>query len=108
MNVNDFTFQFAVRLPNGDLYLKPTARAMMASVFGGMAYDCPRELAVFDDRADAEEVLDEMRKVAREVGVDNLGATIVTRLCSPFVGEHEDGTEFVKAVTEWIEGHENR
>jgi hypothetical protein len=102
--MNDFTFQYALRLPNGSLYLKPTQRAMFASMFGPVG-DPPRELAVFDQRSDAEEVLDEMRKLAREVGVDNLGATIVTRLCSPFVGEHEDGTEFVKAVTEWIEGH---
>ena len=103
--MNDFTFQYAIRLPNGSLYLKPTQRAMFASMFGPVG-DPPRELAVFDERSDAEEVLDEMRKVANEVGVDNLGATIVTRICSPFVGEHEDGTEFVKAVTEWIEGQQ--
>ena len=103
--MNDFTFQYAIRLPNGSLYLKPTQRAMFASMFGPVG-DPPRELAVFDERSDAEEVLDEMRKLANEVGVDNLGATIVTRICSPFVGEHEDGTEFVKAVTEWIEGQQ--
>ena len=100
--MNDFTFQYSIRLPNGSLYLKPTQRAMFASMFGPVG-DPPRELAVFDERSDAEEVLDEMRKLAGEVGVDNLGAVIVTRICSPFVGEHEDGTEFVRAVTEWIE-----
>lgn len=103
--MNDFTFQYAIRLPNGSLYCTPKQNQhnAMAAIFG-TTQELERELAVFDERSDAEEILEEMRKVARAVGVDNLGATIVTRLCSPFVGEHEDGTEFVKAVTEWIEG----
>jgi hypothetical protein len=102
--MNGFTFQYALRLPNGDLYLKPTRPSMFTAMFYATPPEPERELAVFDTRADAEEVLEDMRKVAREVGVDNLGATIVTRLFSPFVGEHEDGTEFVQAVMEWIEG----
>src|SRR5271156_662264 len=103
--MNDFTFQFSIRLPNGSLYCipKPTAYNTMAYMFG-TTQEPERELAVFDERADAEEVLEQMRKVACQVGVDNLGATIVTRLCSPFVGEHEDATEFVDTVTAWIEG----
>jgi hypothetical protein len=100
--IHGYTLQFAIKLPNGALYLKPTQRAMFASMFGPVG-DPPRELAVFDERSDAEEVIDEMRKLANEVGVDNLGATIVTRLCSPFLADHDDVAGFVAHIAEWVE-----
>jgi hypothetical protein len=103
--MSDFTFQYAVRLPNGDLFTtpKPTAYSPVMQFFGA-TQEPMRELAVFDELSDAEEALEQMRRVAAQVGVDNLGATIVTRICSPFLADHDDAGGFVAHINEWIEG----
>jgi hypothetical protein len=101
--MSDFVLQFAIRLPNGALYCRPKASSYnaMAYMFGVTGHEPQRELAIFDDRADAEKLLDAMREQAAEVGVDNLGCCIVQRLCSPFTSE-DPGDEFAAAVIEWV------
>jgi hypothetical protein len=101
--MSDFVIQYAIRLPNGALYCRPKASAYntMAYMFGATAREPQRELAVFDDRADVEKLLNDMREMAAEVGVDNLGCCIVQRLCSPFTSD-DPGDEFAAAVIEWV------
>jgi hypothetical protein len=98
---NGFAFQYAIRLPNGSLFHKTRPQSMMMSVFAEPQPE--RELAVFDDRAEAEKLLDDMRMLGAQLGVDNLGAAIVQRLCSPFTEDYT-APQFVAAIAEWMEG----
>jgi hypothetical protein len=123
--MNGFTYRYAVRMPNGLLYMRPVE---VADEDGEDAtdYSTPSpmrdmqryyvvlgnglsrktktvlEPVIFDKREDAEKVLDKLREEAIRFGVDNWGATIVAQLCTPF-SPGDPGTEFIDQVLAWLE-----
>lgn len=97
--MTEFARQFAIRLPDDSLF------APFAPPVGPYSWmhspDAQRKPLVFDTEAEAQKILDEIKTAARNVGVVNLGAVIVSRVVGPW-GD-VDLTSFIAAV----EGHAN-
>lgn len=53
------------------------------------------------DLGPAEQKLDELRKRAALMGVDNYGAAVVERLCTPFTSG-DPSVEFATEIEQWI------
>ena len=99
--MNDFERQYAIRLPNGNLFNIPVPEPNPFSFFGRSQPEHQPRVMVFDTEEDALRVLAQLQREASKVGVPNLGATIVPRLVGPW-GDM-DLTGFIAAV----EGHAN-
>ncbi|MCG7596310.1 hypothetical protein [Mycobacterium sp. PSTR-4-N] len=95
--MSDFATQFAIRLPNGELY----TRCQHSHLFGTQ---CDREPVVFDTREQAENGITMLARSAQELGIDNWAdlACIESRLCSPF-SQTDPGEQFVDELTKWTE-----
>jgi len=96
----EFTTQWAIRLPSGELltYQPPCTHA--AHIFG--ACPPPRRVVVFDDKSEAEVHLDALSKQAAALGVTSWMGRIEQRTCSPF-SVTDPGAGFVDEVTKWAE-----
>lgn len=94
--VNSFTTRYAVRMPNGELYSRPTAY----SLFGVPDPTSSSRVVAFDTRESAETFIARMRREAADIGID-WQATIVQQLCTPFTSG--DPTEqFAGEVIDWL------
>ncbi|MFZ2178087.1 MAG: hypothetical protein WAW17_29490 [Rhodococcus sp. (in: high G+C Gram-positive bacteria)] len=93
--MTEFARQWAIRLPDGSLFTPIPPR-----IIPGIPAMEPR-VAIFETEADAENMLEDLRKHAQMVGVSNLGAVLVSRGVGPW-GD-VDLTGFLAAV----EGHAN-
>lgn len=86
---NEFTIQWAVRLPDGQMFLHPVSGAAVT----------------WSSREGAQYVLDQLREQARAMGVHNYAGALVRRYCTPFIGE-ADGQDVAAAmideITEWL------
>jgi hypothetical protein len=118
-SLNGFTYRYAVRMPNGDLFAPPQPQRQvinfgMPSIMRDMLglYAMREEFAepepqiapeprIFDNREDAEQLLNNLRDTATQFGVDNYGGTIVTQLCTPFT-PGDPGIDFADEVVKWL------
>lgn len=123
-----FTFRFAIRMPDGELYRWPDpsparqkAQApaedtmssfvrdmnMVAGMFGmGSSSSAAKPVtrlvpAIFEDIKQAEALLKDIQRRAAEVGVTHWGGTIVTQLCTPFT-PGDPSAHFWPAVVKWM------
>ncbi|SRX93595.1 hypothetical protein MSP7336_01834 [Mycobacterium shimoidei] len=126
-----FTFRYAIRMPDGQLYPPPPEPApepvpdysvpspmrdvgeqlsqMITGITGMFGIpqtqqDSPppqHKPEIFDTLEEAEKKLAEIRAAAAKVGVINWGGTIVRQLCTPFTAG-DIGKEFANQVAEWL------
>ena len=85
---NDFTHQYAIALPNGELYSRPESfgGSWLANLGLGLGpgYSAPEPRPfVWNSHAEAEAHLQTLRQTAAGMGVELLGV-VVQRVCSPF------------------------
>lgn len=114
--MNGFTFRYAIRMPNGQLFAAQKQRPAdferehqraylsmlgMHVLESEMEPQPAPEPLIFDQRDDAEKILTNLRESARQFGVDNYGATIVAQLCTPFT-PGDPGMEFADDIIKWI------
>lgn len=83
--------QFAIRLPNGELYSQCSA-----SIFG--TPEC--KVVVFDTEEQAGQVLNNLKAVAAQLGIPGWAGWIEHRICSPFSAT-DPTAAFVDDVTKW-------
>lgn len=119
--MNGFTYRYAIRMPNGQLFKSPQQQQteelrdqnqqLYMRMLGIYVSEpdptpppdpCPM---IFDKREDAEQVFNNLRESARQFGVDNWGGTIVAQLCTPFT-PGDPGMEFADAVIYWLTANE--
>ncbi|XTP37134.1 hypothetical protein ACORG1_13330 [Mycobacterium sp. TJFP1] len=107
MSRNDFTYQWAIRLPNGELLTYQPACTHAAHLFGASVPE--PKVAVFDDRAEAESALEVCRRQAAQVGITAWAGVIEQRVCSAF-SVTDPSAQFAAEVAEWIaqQGGEQR
>lgn len=122
---NDFVHQFAVMMPNGELFCQPLYAAVenfsvpspvrdmlgAAAMYGNAApqphlHVVGFQLALFENAADAQRTLDMLRDQAQVLGVSHWGGCVVERLCTPFTSAAPDD-EFSAEVTHWLEQRGN-
>lgn len=96
---DDFTRQFAIRLPNGELFSTPEVGGWYASLLG--VSPRPQRVVVYDSREEAETALQAMQEKGAQMGI-TLVASIESRLCSPF-SQTDPGEQFVDELTKWAE-----
>lgn len=124
MTVNGWVRQYAITMPNGELYWKPgkaepvedfsvssPMRDMfgLAGMFGGSFFPTPetetngeREVVLFRTRKDAETKLAELRREAEKFGVTAWGGTVSERLCTPFTSA-DPAVQFSNTVIAWLQ-----
>lgn len=112
---DDFTHQYAIRMPNGQLYrhivkspsvedfsIPSPMRDMLGAI--GLICETPAvgdpSVAIFPTRAAAEQKLTELTKQAEAFGVSLYGGVIVERLCTPFTS-HDPAVQFSREIAEW-------
>lgn len=83
---NDFAMQYAILLPDGNLWLSPLS--------GGVV--------TWTERAGAENVLQQLRLQAQSIGVAFLGI-VVHRYCTPFIDDSTDSAGLVDELTAWLQ-----
>jgi len=91
-----FTYQWAIRLPDGQLWRQPY---MMP--WGELA--TPDEPTVFARRAEAERALERIRQQAAVIGIDWHG-WLEFRLCTPF-SRTDPAETLVAELEEWMRRH---
>lgn len=119
MTGQTFTRQYAIRMPNGELFshaAQPetvvddfSVPSPMRDMFAFMGLNTPSAKAagptgpvIFNNEKDATAKLDELRTQAATVGVSNYGGEVVHRLCTPFtVGRAAE--QFLTEVQEWLD-----
>ncbi|MDV6277975.1 hypothetical protein R3Q06_31315 [Rhodococcus erythropolis] len=99
--MSDFERQYAIRLPNGELFTYPEPESVLPSFMRPALPARKPRPAVFDTEADAIKILDQIRTEAAKVGVTNIGAVIISRVVGPWA--EPDLDSFIAAV----EGHAN-
>lgn len=115
---DDFIHQFAIRMPNGQLYRNvvspppvedfsiPSAYRDVLGFFGVAGSVQPTQVvvesgpAIFTTREEAEKKLAEIAKQAEAFGVNLYGGTVVERLCTPFTS-HDPAVQFGREIAEW-------
>jgi len=103
---NDFTYRYAIQLPNGELLMKTREFGLpsLARMFGveNAPEDTPRP-QTWDTREAAQSALDSIRTDLASKGIEWV-ATIVQSLCTPFTVV-DPGEHFADEVGAWL--HEN-
>lgn len=119
-----FTFRYAVRMPDGQLYpsrpdgapdpavdySRPSAFRDLETTWAYILGTAPPQQQqqqqtacvprVFDTREGAEQLLAALQQEAAKFGVTNWGGTVVCQLCTPFTpGEL---TQFADEVAQWL------
>lgn len=88
---DELTKQYAIRLPNGDLYSQ-----CQTTVFGHHE----TTVVVFDTEDQARRVLDNLKLAATQLGIPGWVGQIEWRACSPF-SNTDLGKSFADEVTKW-------
>lgn len=123
--INSCTRRYAVRMPNGELYVDRTLQRQ-AEIYAEQYHSVPsfmRDMmgmveprsvpaprpAIFDTRDEAERLCAKLAEEAAAVGVVNWGGAVVESLCTPFT-TRDPGVQFAAEVAEWIaqQGGEQR
>jgi hypothetical protein len=93
-------------MPDGQLYRPPHPRSVFGPLLGfETATARTQPPALFDTRADAEVLLNEIRRQAESVGVTNWGGQVVCQLCSPFVPV-DPAPLFCEHIESWLHQRE--
>lgn len=93
MTAEDFTRQYAIRLPNGGLY----SRSRSSHIFGA---SIETETFVFDTPEQAEGVVGMLARHAAEIGITGWVGHVEHRLRSPF-SNSDPGEQFANEVAKW-------
>ncbi|MCV7205280.1 hypothetical protein H7J71_25060 [Mycolicibacterium peregrinum] len=84
---NDFAIQYAIQLPNGQLYLSPQSGAVVT----------------WSEREGAEYVLDQLAAHSHHMGMTDWTAHIVHRYCTPFVPlDQALAEQMIDELTTWL------
>lgn len=81
-----FTYQYAIRMPDGNLYAHP---------FNGKPL-------LWDSHEAATAALESMRLSASGMGVPHWAGHIVWQLCSPFMGATDPATGIAEEIQAWL------
>lgn len=122
--MNGFTYRYAIRMPNGELFTQQQPRqaawsqreieARYMHMLGmGVHYVAEPDPGpqpdpgpmIFDKLEDAETVFENLRSSAVQFGVDLWAGAIVAQLCTPFTPGNP-GTEFAETVVKWLTENE--
>lgn len=129
MTVNAWARQFAIRMPNGELYCQEIQvpmtdeeiaasedltmpgpqRDMLALYSAGMfGYTNPQIRAktvevpvMFEKRADAEKLAGALAEQAAKYGVEWWAGSVVERLCTPFTS-NDPAHQFAHEIADWL------
>ena len=82
-----FSYQFAIRLPDGDFARCPQTGMML----------------LWDNEADAVIMFRHMEQHAAWLGVRMWGGAVVRRYCTPFVGDHDPAEVFLDELDAWLQ-----
>ena len=85
--MSDFTVQYAIRLPDGQMF----TNAMNGAV------------VTWSERRGAEHVWAQLRDHAATVGVTQWAGVIVHRYCTPFIGPQDPAEHLVDELTRWLQ-----
>ncbi|MFF1555593.1 hypothetical protein ACFVX3_31705 [Rhodococcus erythropolis] len=101
--MSDFDRQFAIRLPDGSMFLvpEPAPNPLLPRFLMNVPEHRP-VVAIWEQESDAQVMLDAIKEQARKVGVTNIGATIVSRVVGPWADPDLSG--FIAAVEEHANG----
>lgn len=87
MTANDFSIQYAIRLPDGNLYCSPLSGAVVT----------------WSSREGAEYVLSQLATQATMMGIANYGGSIEHRYCTPFAPVDQALAEqMIDELTKWL------
>lgn len=84
---NGFTMQFAIRLPDGNLYLHPMSGSVVT----------------WSEREGAELVLAQLQAHAASIGIPGYIGTIEHRYCTPFIADGDPAEQLVDELTAWLQ-----
>lgn len=98
--MTDLSYQFAIRMPNGELFSGYTESLFALSLWGGTR---TKTVYVYDTREEAQQQLDALRQLAADLGVADWLGSIVTRVCSPF-SSADPARDFADEVDRWLDG----
>jgi hypothetical protein len=83
---NDFTTQFAIRLPDGGYFLSPHSDAVVT----------------WSEEAGAQYVLEQLRAHAAAMGINDYLGVVVHRYCTPFIGPADEGAQLIDELQTWL------
>lgn len=103
--MNDFTYRYAIRRPDGELMRMPDSSSLFGNIFGPTWYsdDTVRPPRTWDTREAAESALNEIRKRAADLGIGDWLGVVVQQLCTPFT-LHDPAEHFADEVQQWMDG----
>lgn len=84
---NDFSTQYAIRLPDGKLFTSPHNGAVWT----------------WSEFAGAEHVWEQLRDHAAAMGIADWAGVIVHRYCTPFIGPKDPAEHMVSELTTWLQ-----
>ena len=84
--MSDFSVQYAIRLPDGQMYLSPFSGAVVT----------------WSQEEGAEHVCQQLRAHAVAIGLEWTG-TIVRRYCTPFIGPQDPAEHLVAELETWLQ-----
>jgi len=109
-----FTFRYAIRMPNGELYRHPQQQQHEQPTSGSDPWSwlglrspvpepppTPTGPVIFDNRQGAVQLLKEIRERAAAVGVTHWGGSVVAQLCTPFT-PGDPAEDFWPALVAWL------
>lgn len=98
--MNDFTYRYAIRRPDGELVLKPKPLNIFGSLFGEQDTSEPLP-QVWDVKEEAEAALATLKRQAAQLGIGEWLGVVVQSLCTPFT-THDPAEQFAQEVQEWL------
>jgi hypothetical protein len=102
--MNDFTYRYAIRRPDGELLPVPKSSEFFGNIFGHYGLDDePRKPRAWDTREEADSALRHLRERAAELGVVDWLGVVVQQLCTPFT-LHDPAEHFAEEVQQWMNG----
>ncbi len=106
--MTEFTKQYAVRLPNGQLHAhKAGGYAVHNGVFIYMTdEDAEPEPVVYDTIEEAEESIKRFQQQAAHMGIIEWMGHIETRYCTPFTST-EPSAEMLSDLESWLHGNKS-
>ena len=97
--MNGFTYRYAIVLPNGDYYRRPTTRLWASLGMADLVADEP--IMTFTSRDAAEQMMQELARQTAALGMTFTGR-IVTSMCTPFTDSDDPFGEFAAEVDQWL------
>lgn len=86
MSSNEFATQWAIELPDGELFKSAMSGAVIT----------------WSERAGAEHVLEQLRVQASFMGITEYGGRIGRRFCTPFIFDTDNGDALMDELSKWL------